>query len=443
MHRIAVLLLLACAGAAQAADPVTVRFRETETLFQNPGQGWMCGASAKEPRFPCSVVYVRFSWGDVEPEEGRYNWSVLDVPIAAARARGAAVAFRVMTASAHSRGYYSSPKWLFDAGCKGFEYVEGGDDPTSGGVRIPRIEPDYADPLYLAKHANFIRELGKRYDGQPGVEFLDVGSYGIWGEWHTKHPAEWSVRQKIIDMYLQAFKHTPLAMMSDDAEAMAYALPRGAGYRRDGVGSPWHEQNWIGSAKYKGVAGFAEAWQIAPVVFEWYGDYAYLMKRGWSFDRAVQFLLDNHVTLINDNVGKVPEEAMPRLREVARRAGYRFVLREISHAAQVRAGSRLELMMRWSNVGVGRTFRELPLEMYLLDETGKVVARQRSAADPRRWLPGAVELVESLTVPADLKPGAYTLAVAMVDAEGKPAVKFAIDAPETERIYRVSSVKVE
>jgi hypothetical protein len=59
---------------------------------------------------------------------------------------------RVMTANAHSGGYYSSPKWLFDAGCKGFEYNAGGDDPTIGGRPIPRIEPDYADPIYLAKH---------------------------------------------------------------------------------------------------------------------------------------------------------------------------------------------------------------------------------------------------------------------------------------------------
>ena len=44
----------------------------------------------------------------------------------------------VMTCSAHSAGYYTSPKWLFDAGCKGFEYLRGGDDPTSGGKRIPR-----------------------------------------------------------------------------------------------------------------------------------------------------------------------------------------------------------------------------------------------------------------------------------------------------------------
>ena len=71
------------------------------------------------------------------------------------------------------------------------------------------------------------RRLAERYDGNPQIEFLDIGSYGIWGEWHTKHPQPWPVRKQIIDMYLNGFRKTPLASMSDDAEALAYALANG------------------------------------------------------------------------------------------------------------------------------------------------------------------------------------------------------------------------
>ncbi len=441
MTPIASLLLLSI-GAAQAAEPTIVKFQETQTVFQNPGQGWMCGASQKNTRFPCSVVYIRFNWEDAEPAEGQFNWKVLDAPIAAAKARGATVAFRVMTANAHSRGYYSSPKWLFDAGCRSFDYLAGGDDQASGGIRINRIEPDYADPIYLTKHGNFLRELGKRYDGHPGVEVIDIGSYGIWGEWHTKHPVEWDVRRKIIDMYLNAFKQTPLVMMSDDAQAMAYTLPRGAGFRRDGIGSPWHEENWIGSKKYKDVPNFADAWKQGMPVFEWYMTYDYLLKRGWSFEKAVQFMLNNHVSLINDNVGKVPEAAMPQLVELARRAGYRFVLRELSHATVVPAGKPLAVRMQWSNVGVGRMYRSLPLELYLLDSAGKIAAKTRAAADPRTWLPGDYSILEKIELPHNLPPGDYTVAAAMVDSEGKPAVMLAIDAPETGRLFSLSKVKI-
>ena len=74
---------------------------------------------------------------------------------------------------------------------------------------------------------------------------------------------------------------------------MGYVLAHWAGIRRDGVGSPWYEQNWIGSLRYAGVQCMADTWKKAPVVFEWFGDFDYLKSRGWSFDAAVNFMLNN------------------------------------------------------------------------------------------------------------------------------------------------------
>jgi hypothetical protein len=429
-----------------AAGQVCRQFREVDTLFANPGQGWMSQARAPqgEPRFPCSVVYIRFNWADVEPEPGKYNWRVIDDVIAAWKPRGATVAFRVMTCNAHSAGYYSSPKWLFDAGCKGFEYLRGGDDSTSGGKRIPRIEPDYADPVYLARHGEFLAALGKRYDGNPAVEFLDIGSYGIWGEWHTSHPAPVAVRQQIVDLYLRAFPRTPLVFMSDDAEVLKYALAKGAGFRRDGVGSPWHEQNWIGSKKYAGVAGMADTWLRAPVVFEWFGNYDYLQSKGWSFAAAVNFMLSNHVSLINDNVGRVPPEAMPQLQMLARLAGARFVLRELAHEKALPPGAPLRLQMKWANVGVGKLHLNYALRLLLVDATGSVSVAMNAQADPRQWLPGEHTVAETLSLPQGLRTGAYTVALEIMDPNGqRPPFRLAIDAPENNGRYSVSTLNIE
>jgi hypothetical protein len=443
---VGLLALMPLARAAAESNLVRVEFREIDTLFANPGQGWMSQQRRppSEPRFPYSVVYVRFNWADAEPEEGRFNWATIDDVIAAWQPRGAAVAMRVMTCNAHSRGYYTSPKWLFDAGCKSFEYVVGGDDPTSGGQRIPRLEPDYADPIYLEKHGAFLQALGERYDGRPDVEFLDIGSYGVWGEWHTKHPAPVAVRRQIVDLYLRAFRKTPLVFMSDDAELLAYALSRGTGFRRDGVGSPWHEENWIGSRKYAGVPGMGDAWKRAPIVFEWFGDYAYLQSRQWSFDAAVNFMLNNHVTLINDNIGRVPPDAMPQLEKLARLAGARLVLREVIHEPIVRRGEPLRLRMTWANVGVGRLPHPHTFRLFLLDSAGRPVLTLDANADPRDWLPGEHHLTESLLVPHTLAIGDYTVALMLADPRGqRRPFRLAVDAPEKEGRYELSQVKVQ
>jgi hypothetical protein len=285
--------------------------------------------------------------------------------------------------------------------------------------------------------------LGKRYDGDPNIEFVDIGGYGIWSEWHTKHEAPVEVRRRIADAYLTAFKKTPLVMMSDDADTLAYALAHGAGVRRDGVGSPWHEQNWIGSAKYAGVAGFADAWKRAPVVFEWHGNYDQITARGWSFDRAIQFILNNHVTYINDNLQAVPAARMPDLERLARLAGYRFVLREVRHEAVVRRGAALSVAMKWANVGVGRLYRSYPLSLALLDQNGATVCQVQAKADPRDWLPGEVAACQCLAIPATIAPGVYSLALALIDPQtGKPAIHLAVDAPQTQLLYRVSRVTV-
>ena len=444
---LAILLLAPLAGLA-AADATLQRatFREVDTLFANPGIGWMSGhrSPKSEPRFPCSVVYIRFAWADAEPVQGQYNWKFIDDAIAAWKPRGASVALRVMTCSAHSPGYYTAPKWLFDAGCKGFEYEIKDNHPTSGGKKIPRIEPDYSDPLFLKHHGAFLKALGERYDGQPGVEFLDIGSYGVWGEWHTPHPAPVAVRQQIVDMYLNAFHKTPLVFMTDDAAVLPYALAHGAGLRRDGVGSPWHEKNWIGSKKYAAAPAMADTWKTAPVVFEWYGDYGDMLSRGWSFDAAVNFMLTNHVTLINDNIGRFPPEALPQLEKLARLAGYRFVLRELAHPAQVQRGRSLSVNMKWANVGVGKLYRPFKLRLALLDAAGQPVCSADAKADPRDWLPGERGLVETLPIPATVPAGTYTLTVALVEPAGqRPPLRLAMDAPEQAGRYAVGKVRVE
>jgi len=187
----------------------------------------------------------------------------------------------------------------------------------------------------------------------------------------------------------------------------------------------------------------ADTWKRAPIVFEWFGNYDYLQSRKWSFDAAVNFMLSNHVTLINDNVGRVPPEAMPQLEKLARLAGARFVLRELAHPKTVKPSASLPFQMKWANVGVGKLHHRYVLRFSLLDAGGRPVFSADAKADPRGWLPGERSLNEALQLPATLKPGDYTLAIEMMDpANRQRSFRLAMDAPEKEGRYLVSHVKI-
>jgi hypothetical protein len=142
--------------AARASSPetMTVRLNETDQPLANPGKGWL-----RSKRMPSTVDYFRICWKEVEPADGQYDWQRIDRALAAAAGSGKRIAFRIMTTNAHTRGYYCAPKWLFDAGCRGYRYLRGGPDTMAGGVRIPRIEPDYSDPMFLERHDRLLKSL--------------------------------------------------------------------------------------------------------------------------------------------------------------------------------------------------------------------------------------------------------------------------------------------
>jgi hypothetical protein len=61
---------------------------------------------------------------------------------------------------------------------------------------------------------SFIQALGRRYDGDPRIGFIEVGLIGFWGEWHTFPHDEWIASLTTMDLvlhtYTSAFHQTKL-----------------------------------------------------------------------------------------------------------------------------------------------------------------------------------------------------------------------------------------
>ena len=168
-----------------AEETVTVKTKDTGAALVNPRMGWTMHFYSNVPRnygsklapsdalddFPgLSTAYLRIPWAYLEPEEGKYNWALLDTPAQRWIARGKRIALRLTCSENWMK--YATPEWVREAGASGTYYQYG-----KGRVEESNLwDPFFDDPVFLKKLDTFLAAAAERYDGNPDVEFWDVGT---------------------------------------------------------------------------------------------------------------------------------------------------------------------------------------------------------------------------------------------------------------------------
>ncbi len=426
-------LVLAVAGCSHANETVVVTPEEIDDVLVNPGMGWTTfhrfNSDHPPEQYPrTSIAYFRWYWDTLEPEEGKYNFEVVDQTIEKARENGQKLAFRIMTCN----GTPKAPQWYIASGAPGEEFNDG-----------KSWKPDYGAPVYLEKQAQIIAAFGERYDGHPDIDHVDIGSMGRWGEWHTGMPSV-EVQKQVVDMYLEAFTKTPLVMLIAPAEALAHAVEHGAGWRADCFGDMreggWCHMDWYPTQLEK--TGIEDCWKTARVVFETCWTMQHWQEQGWDVEEIFERALKMHPSAVNNKSSAVPEEWWPQVNEFSKKMGYRLALRRLEHPASVRAGDELELRMQWENLGVAPCYDPYPLAFELCTDEGPA-CRMTTEVDLTKWLPGEHAASATVEVPADLPAGKYTLRLGFVDPNSdQPALKLAIAGRDEEGWYALSEVAV-
>ncbi len=161
------------ARPAAALEPVVVRPQPGPGPLANPLKGWCPYVNAGPIRLPYSMVYHYVSWRELEPTAGQYQFEewerrAWNVPVG----QGKHVVFRVyIDYPGRPSGL---PDWLKDQVKQtAYKHERGG------------LSPDYGNPALVAGMERLIAALGKRYDTDPRVAFVELGLLGHWGEWHT------------------------------------------------------------------------------------------------------------------------------------------------------------------------------------------------------------------------------------------------------------------
>jgi hypothetical protein len=449
-------------GAAYSQDTMIVKPKEISAVLINPGMGFttfhhfnrdhvgegkdwdpqkiedllLPNGDLKYCEYPpSSIAYFRWYWDEIEPEQGKYNWDLIDRTIDQARQNGQKLAFRIMP----QNGEPKAPAWYRKI-ARGFTYENG-----------KSWMPDYEDPLFHKHFGDLVAALGKRYDGNPDIDHIDMGIVGRWGEWHTSqtgYPMPSTDTQiAFADLYRQAFAKSLLVMLIGGGEAMAHSIRQGTGWRADCLGDMGgFSKNWNHMEDLYPIelskAGALDAWEKAPVVFESCWTMQYWADQSWDIKDILDRALKYHASVFNNKSSIIPKEHWGLVNDFLRKMGYRFALRRIQMPEEVQPGATMKMETLWENIGVSPSYHPFQVVYQIKNENTSI--EHVSKTDIRNWLPGYHLIEEQIQIPENNPSGSCQLRIALLDPNTrKPAVRLAIEGRDSDGWYTLCQFRIQ
>ena len=466
MRNLTLVLFTALAATSLgwgAESAVTVRPVEIDDILVNPGMGfttfqrfngdklnegtsWTEGYPLVYPPFNgdltnkdfpmTTIAYFRIYWKFLEPAKGKYDWTVIDRALRTAHDRKQTLMLRV--APYGSKPDNDVPDWY---------RAELGNESAKPFAAKWRTDPE--DSRYAMGYGGLMREIGKRYDGHPDLESVDLSIVGAWGEGAGAELLSEPTRRALVDSYVETFTITPLVQMLTDPKTNGYAISkRPVGWRVDCLGDMGGFSNPLRSHMQDiyperiNNYGVKDAWMKAPVSFEACWVMQHWDNKGWNVNYIIDQSLKWHISTFNAKSSPVPEKDWPAVNRWLKNMGYRIVLRKFSYEPVLAANGRLGFNTWWENKGVAPPYRNFPVALRL-----KNGAKQQvfvTGADIRKWLPGDVVYDDAVFVSPDMPAGNYDLSLAIVDPASRlPKVKLAIAGVQPDGWYPMGKVRIE
>ena len=254
-------LLVACGDDLSNSGPeggkssfsdtrITYVLKPFDGPLSNPHKGFTVptgGAWTFVPEFeygPYGSGYQQ--WNKLNPTKGVYDWTELEKLLNALAEHNMGYALRVLPYTPSfiksdfppQEEYDWTPPFVYEMGAKKIQI-------DLRGTEYHAYAPVWDDSIYIWAAKEFAKALAEKYDGDPRIEYIDVRTFGEWGEWHTSHmlgsvmPAD-SVLKDMLDYYASVFKKTQLVLPSNGfGDVYTHALNLGITKRDDGfIGIP-------------------------------------------------------------------------------------------------------------------------------------------------------------------------------------------------------------
>lgn len=332
-------------------------------------------------------------WNKLNPAKDVYDWTELDKLLNALAEHNMGYALRVLPYSPSfvkgddtpEEDYDWTPKFVYEMGAKKITATV-----QWNGYRA--TVPVWDDPVYLQAAKNFGTALAKKYDGDPRIEYIDIRSFGEWGEWHASHlngsemPSE-AVQIEMLDHYASVFKKTLLVLPSSGmGNVYTHALSLGITKRDDGfISIPGRPDSLVRAYEAN-----------LPTIAENQAGYATMLNNNdiipggylkWTPQRWVDAITTAHLTYYvldqdSDEGYKFYKENKTLADSMSKVIGYNFrvvnaelvsVANAAGNAVGNAATSTLNITVK--NTGVAPCFFDVYLVAEFVDSTGTALAQ--------------------------------------------------------------------
>ena len=334
-------------------------------------------------------------WSKLNPAKDVYDWTELDKLLDALAEHNMGYALRVLPYSPSfvkgddtpEEEYDWTPKFVYEMGAKKIT-------ATVQWNGFHATVPVWDDPIYLQAAKDFGTALAAKYDGDPRIEYIDIRSFGEWGEWHASHldgsemPSE-AIQIDLLDHYASVFKKTLLVLPSSGmGDVYTHALSLGITKRDDGfISIPGRPDSLVRAYEAN-----------LPTIAENQAGYATLLNNNdiipggylkWTPQRWVDAITTAHLTYYvldqdSDEGYKFYKENKALADSMSKVIGYNFTVTkaELVTITESAAGDAAEsktsmstLNITIKNTGVAPCFFDVYLVAEFVDSTGVAIAQ--------------------------------------------------------------------
>ena len=315
----------------------TYEYKEGNEALVNPYIGYAPSCASESLCEKTSLVYLNIFWSNLEPQEGVFDWETIENEnnLERWRSEGKHLVLRFICDNPGKEMHRDIPDWLYERCSDGKEY-----DMEYGKGYCP----DYNNTEFIKAHEKVIKEIADYFRDDDFLAYVELGSLGHWGEWHTYYMADiprmpdTAVRMEYVAAYVKYFDYCKLLMRRTFSE-----LPKGAGVFNDMTGISHDTAQWLSwienggdyneTGEKNAIKAVPNIWETAPVGGEFASSVPISVMLGEDYEQTVDLLKLSHMSFIGPMVPYVKREDLEFYQaadDASRYIGYRYRVNKVT-----------------------------------------------------------------------------------------------------------------